>query len=565
MSRPAGTWRTGITTGTCAAAAAAAAATLLAGELAPAQIQVLLPGGEERGVDILNAKMRPDGSATAAVRKYAGDDPDVTDGATIEVTLRPDHENGITFCAGPGVGMVTRAGLQVPPGEPAINPTPRKMIAAAIGDVYSGGVVVTVSIPHGEEIAQKTFNPRLGIKGGLSILGTTGIVRPYCRKAMLDAIDCGLDVARAAGDEVTLVPGNIGLSLARRYFPCRPEQAVEVGNAWGAAIDAAAKRGFARIHIAGHPGKLAKLIDGGWETHSADSETATIPVTRVGQSVLHERFVPCDTTEGMFAALNSKDSAQLAAALGEQIAQAVSNRLEDSAAIEVLLGNMAGEELGRFPASKKNITIIGCGPGGKSYLPADARATAKHQDVLVGPARLLELFDDTDVPQHPLRWAEYNDYLETACRQGTHVGVLVSGDPAVFSAATKLAERFAASIAQVIPAPSSAEVALEKLGLPHTPARHISAHGREPEVSFRELANEQTLVIFGGDRQANVWAGKLGEALGDGWTLYVCENVTLKNESIQRVTATKLQKRQTGSLTLIVLTQENPKPMESNS
>ena len=144
----------------------------------------------------------------------------------------------LPFVAGEGVGTVTKPGLQVPPGEPAINPVPRQMILAAIRDVTARGVRVEISLPGGREIAAKTFNPRLGIEGGLSILGTTGIVRPYCTRALQDALKCTLDVAAACGVTApVLVPGNIGASAARRHFSLREEQVIEAGNEWGFVLD----------------------------------------------------------------------------------------------------------------------------------------------------------------------------------------------------------------------------------------------------------------------------------------------------------------------------------------
>lgn len=221
-------------------------------------------------VPIAYAKRTPGGSV-AAVRKDAGDDPDVTDGMKVVVTLSWSETSDTTFVAGEGVGKVTKPGLQIPPGEPAINPVPREMITQAIREVTDRTVRVEVSIPGGHEVAQETFNPRLGIVGGLSILGTTGIVRPYCKRAMEDAIRAAFDVASACGiAEPILVPGNIGATAATRYTVAE-QQVIEVGNQWGVALDDVASRQFKALMLAGHPGKLAKLIQGDWDTHSSRS------------------------------------------------------------------------------------------------------------------------------------------------------------------------------------------------------------------------------------------------------------------------------------------------------
>ncbi len=248
--------RTGITTGTCAAAAARAAATVLAGLAPPAEVPVELPDGRTIVVPVLRSGVSlpvppgrlhplvPDGTpiaelsgppaaprpplppgdgeisapaATAAVRKDAGDDPDVTGGLEIVATVSWNDGSEVTFSAGEGVGTVTKPGLQVPPGQPAINPVPRRMIVAAVRQVTPRGLHVEIAIPGGGEIAARTFNPRLGIARGLSILGTTGIVRPYCTRALHDALRCALDVAAACGKTApVLVPGAIGAARPGR-------------------------------------------------------------------------------------------------------------------------------------------------------------------------------------------------------------------------------------------------------------------------------------------------------------------------------------------------------------
>src|SRR6266849_1987213 len=196
--------RRGWTTGTCAAAAAKAAyAALLTGEF-PDPVEVTLPRGERPAFSLAVNRTDND-SATAGVVKDAGDDPDVTHGALVLATVRPGKPgSGVVFRAGEGVGTVTRAGLPIPPGEPAINPVPRQMIRQAIAEVAAaasgaGDVEIEIAIPGGEALAARTLNGRLGIVGGLSILGTTGIVVPYSCSAWIYAIHNGIDVARAAG------------------------------------------------------------------------------------------------------------------------------------------------------------------------------------------------------------------------------------------------------------------------------------------------------------------------------------------------------------------------------
>jgi cobalt-precorrin-5B (C1)-methyltransferase len=341
--------RTGITTGTCAAAAAKAAAVVLAGGPAPAEVEVHLPSGQAVRVPVLRVQVDASGiAATAAVRKDAGDDPDVTDGLEIAATVAWQPGDGLTLAAGEGVGTVTKPGLQIPPGEPAINPVPRQMIAAAVREVTPRGARVEIAVPLGREIAARTFNPRLGIEGGLSILGTTGIVRPYCTAALHDALRCGLDVATACGTTAPVfVPGNIGAKAARRHFRLRDEQVIEVGNAWGFVLGLIATYPLDAILILGHPGKLAKLADSQWDTHSARSQGPIESLGRLCQQVLGRPAPDTPTAEGVFAAMQPEERKRLADELARRVRAAVAARIAKPAlGVAVSLVNMASECLG---------------------------------------------------------------------------------------------------------------------------------------------------------------------------------------------------------------------------
>jgi cobalt-precorrin-5B (C1)-methyltransferase len=409
--------RTGITTGTCAAAAARAAATVLAGLAPPAEVPVELPDGRTIVVPVLrtgvsrsspplSASPRPrvpasssqgEGeisapTATAAVRKDAGDDPDVTDGLEIVATVSWNDGGEVTFSAGEGVGTVTKPGLQVPPGEPAINPVPRRMIVAAVRQVTSRGLHVEIAIPGGRQIAARTFNPRLGIAQGLSILGTTGIVRPYCTRALHDALRCAVDVAAACGQTApVLVPGAIGARAARARFVLGDQQLIEVGNAWGFVLDLLPRHPWRALMLVGHPGKLAKLAAGQWDTHSRRSDsptrlladlaqqlssrhadlgsvspfaapawppglTAATGVSSGGHDVSsggrdvspggHAGSADSPTTEGIFAALDDRRRKELGDALAGRIRQVVADRLQAAFPLAVLLVDMSGQTLG---------------------------------------------------------------------------------------------------------------------------------------------------------------------------------------------------------------------------
>ncbi len=314
--------RKGYTTGTCAAAAAKAAAQVLKSgvrsqelasqsgvrsqEGAPAnqrfagaeesgvnrkiEVEIVLPKGE---IVKFEAHIQDVGEdyAVASVIKDAGDDPDVTDGAEIvaKVELKSkvrsqksgvgrDNEKQIFIKGGIGVGVVTKPGLQVPAGEPAINPVPRRMIKDAVKEVLGDATVeVTIEVPDGEKLAEKTFNPRLGIRGGISIIGTTGIVEPMSLEALKATVQCEIDVAVAEfGSQVPKIyfsPGKIGEDALRRIFG--DIRVVQTSNFVGFALQYAKDRGVKEVVFGGHPGKLAKILMGYYDTHSRNSPQAT--------------------------------------------------------------------------------------------------------------------------------------------------------------------------------------------------------------------------------------------------------------------------------------------------
>ncbi len=270
--------RRGWTTGTCAAAAAKAAfAALLTGEF-PDPVAVTLPRGERPSFALAMTR-KDDSAATAGVVKDAGDDPDVTHGALICATVRAGRPGaGVTFRAGPGVGTVTRPGLPIAPGEPAINPMPRRMIRDAIAEVaaaagHDADAEVEISIPGGEALAAKTLNGRLGIVGGLSILGTTGIVVPYSCAAWIASIHQGIDVARAAG--LTHIAGATGANseAAVREFYRLPEIAlIDMGDFVGGMLKYLGRHPVSRLTIAGGVAKMTKLAQGLTDLHSKRGE-----------------------------------------------------------------------------------------------------------------------------------------------------------------------------------------------------------------------------------------------------------------------------------------------------
>lgn len=268
--------RYGFTTGSCAAAAAKAAAYMLLTGNIKENISIITPKGITFDAKIEDI-VRREQYVECAVIKDGGDDPDVTSGAHIVVRVEYGGE-GIDIEGGKGVGRVTLPGLDQPQGNAAINRVPREMIAKEVKEVcdvcdYSGGLKVSVSVPEGEELASKTFNPRLGIEGGISILGTSGIVEPMSSKALIDTIRVELNQKKALGHEfIAVSPGNYGQDFMKNAYDYDLDKSVKCSNFIGETIDMVKEAGFKGMLLTGHIGKLVKVSGGIMNTHSKEAD-----------------------------------------------------------------------------------------------------------------------------------------------------------------------------------------------------------------------------------------------------------------------------------------------------
>ena len=268
--------RRGWTTGACATAATKAALMALWGEGFPDRVRITLPRGERPEFD-LAFRDTGDGWAEAGVIKDAGDDPDVTHGALIKARVE-DADAGVVFAAGEGVGTVTKPGLPLAVGEPAVNPVPRQMMGTVVEEMAkrlgkSPDIRITLSIPGGGRLAAKTWNPRLGIKGGLSILGTTGIVRPFSCAAWIASIHRGVDVARATGQaHVAGCTGATSERVVQALYGLPEHAMLDMGDFAGGMLKYLAKHPVKRVTIGGGIGKITKLAQGAWDLHSKRSQ-----------------------------------------------------------------------------------------------------------------------------------------------------------------------------------------------------------------------------------------------------------------------------------------------------
>jgi cobalt-precorrin-5B (C1)-methyltransferase len=331
--------RRGWTTGACATAAARAAYAALVTGGFPDPVTIRLPGGETPSFPLALKEWNGD-CARAGVVKDAGDDPDVTNGALVIAELRAASAGaGLRFFAGPGVGTVSLPGLPLPVGEPAINPGPRAMIAAALAAVRaSPDAEVTLSIPGGEALAAQTMNGRLGIRGGLSILGTSGIVIPYSCAAWIASIHRGVDVARALGlGHIAGATGRGSEAAVQRLFSLPETALIDMGDFAGGLLKYLRRHPVPRLTIAGGFGKMAKLAEGHLDLHSSQSriEGAALArrLERLAAPAAAIEAVRASASAGQALALLAESWPALAPALAESVA---------AGAREVALATLAG-------------------------------------------------------------------------------------------------------------------------------------------------------------------------------------------------------------------------------
>ncbi len=351
--------RTGFTTGTAAAAATKAALLLLVEGQPPPAVKVGLLTGEWITIAVHTCRLQQEGVAVCTVIKDAGDDPDVTHKAEIGARvswLPPDAAAvKITISGGQGVGRITKPGLEVPPGQPAINPGPRKMITRSAREVLekhglSRGVDIRIFVPRGEQLARKTLNARLGILGGISILGTTGIVKPMSHEAFTATIEAGLSVARASGlGRAVLTTGRRSERFAQAYWSGLPEEAfVQIGDFFKMSLESAAQKGFNQVSLAVFFGKALKMAQAVPHTHAARARLTLDKLSRwaleiTGSRRLGNQLASANTARQAFGILMEKHP-QVIWRVGEKIRDAAggfaAGRLEVQSVIFDYEGNV---------------------------------------------------------------------------------------------------------------------------------------------------------------------------------------------------------------------------------
>ncbi|WP_323783698.1 cobalt-precorrin-5B (C(1))-methyltransferase [Thalassovita sp.] len=336
--------RRGWTTGACATAATRAALMMLWGEARPEKVRITLPRGERPEFAVAGAA-QGDGWAEAAVIKDAGDDPDVTHGALIRARVEASA-GGVEFSAGEGVGIVTKPGLPIAVGEPAINPVPRQMMQATVEEMAARlgqrpDIRITVSVPGGAALADKTWNPRLGIKGGLSILGTTGIVRPFSCAAWIASIHRGVDVARAEGlHHVAGCTGATSEKVVQRLYDLPDGAMLDMGDFVGGMLKYIAKHPVAKVTVGGGIGKITKLAQGARDLHSRRGQ---VDFDLLAQWLDDDRMRHCNTVLQAYDIAGEKLSHMVAGKALEQ----VQSMLPESSIADIVVIDRAGNILAR--------------------------------------------------------------------------------------------------------------------------------------------------------------------------------------------------------------------------
>ncbi|NPV52720.1 MAG: cobalamin biosynthesis protein CbiD [Firmicutes bacterium] len=564
--------RRGYTTGTCAAAAAKAATRMLFEGCPLKEIEVALPAGSSLTLHLIDVKIG-DGYAMCGVVKDPGDDPDVTRGLTIYAEAKhaeakgydkgPGAGNGVSHKmddstrggdstrmadrilvrAGEGIGIVTKPGLKVPVGQPAINPVPMRMIESEVSKVLPEGeaVEITLSVPGGAEVAARTFNPRLGIIGGISILGTTGIVEPMSEEAFRESLALEISQAAASGRKtLVLVPGKTGERAAVEKFGLPHDAVVEMSNFVGFMLEECVRQGISHVLLLGHHGKLGKVSAGIFNTHSrvADCrlEVLAVHAALLGASRhVVAAVMSSNTAEAAVDILRANGLMEVfnvvAKRASERAMEFTGNKLSVGCVLlslsdEVLgfdenAGEMAemlgcpGDVFYKYkaparPARANNKTtrgnakrprcvyVIGIGPGYRDYLLPVARRTAEECDVLVGGKRALELFSYLEGKEK----REIRGNLEEVAtfinekRQTETVGVLASGDPGLYSILGFLCEWVPRNEIEVIPGVSSVQLCCARAKIAWNDLKVISLHGRGPDGLVEAiLANPKVAIL----------------------------------------------------------------------
>lgn len=342
--------RSGYTTGACAAAGVKAALILIFSGKIAEFVEITALDGTKLTIPIKSVEKISDDKIRVEVIKFSGDDPDITDGASILTTVRRISGDKINFLAGIGVGHITKAGLQLKIGEPAINPGPRKLIRNVAAEFDVTGLEVEISIPNGAELAKKTLNPVLGVEGGLSVIGTTGVLRPMSEDAFKNSLVPQIDVAVAEGfDKLIFVPGKIGETIAKRLN--LDGKIIQTSNFIGFMLENAAERNITQIILCGHIGKIVKVAAGIFHTHNriADARLETLAAYSAAEGLIPaeiQRILDANTAEDAIQIINANNLQRVYKKIAERASFRAKRYVFGKIDVKTVLVDYAGNILG---------------------------------------------------------------------------------------------------------------------------------------------------------------------------------------------------------------------------
>lgn len=568
--------RTGYTTGANATAAALAATRALLTQTRQDQVTIRLPGGRQATFALHSCEFGPDFARCSCI-KDGGDDPDVTHRAEIGATVTWTTTPGIVLAGGPGVGTVTKPGLGLEVGGPAINPVPRRMIVGHVGEAAGEvlaergdrGLRVEIWVTRGEELARRTLNPRLGIVGGISILGTTGIVVPYSTAAYRATITQGIDVALAQGaSQLVFTTGGRSERFAQGILRDLPEVAfIQMGEFLGWSLkEAAGRPGVTKVTVLSMVGKLSKVAQGHFLLHVNNSQVAPAFLARLAGEdcgaapAVVEEIAQANTARHIQEICLREGLDCLFQRLCQLAAQRMREEVKAPYAIEAILVDFDGRPLGRaeVPAwsAASTVEIVGILDDGPDSLTLKTLRLVEKAEVLVGGRRHLAFFADHRAEKWPIR-GDLADLARRLAEETRPTVVLASGDPNFYGIAGYLATALGQERIRIHPNVSAMALAFARVKIPWDGAVLHSVHGR-PLDGLADLVRRADKVGLFTDATnspdaigRNLLAAEVG-----GYRAYVCENLGGADEHVVETDLAGLTRQTWAPLNVVILVRE---------
>ena len=561
--------RSGFTTGTAAAAAAGGAATLLLTGRPSESVEVTLPLGEKIRIVIETCRMVGN-SAECTVIKDAGDDPDVTNKAVIGARVWLTNTGGIIIKGGEGVGKVTKPGLEVSVGRPAINPVPLAMIQQEVEEIFAvspkdaKGIVVEIFVPEGEKLAKKTLNARLGIIGGISILGTTGIVYPWSHESYKATIKSALSVAKARGLTLVIVTtGRRSERYAQSLWPEMPEEGfIQIADFLKYSLCEAHRKGFQKVILAVFFGKAIKIAQKFSYTHAKKGAIDMRVVSEwayevTGDQKLSEQIMQANTARHILELIR-KDYPSVISQVGERMVQSAKKFFSSAMCVEGIIFDYNGRILyGSMLKDKimNPVQVIGIGLGPED-LTEKHREIIRNSDVLAGGRRHLRYFEDYP-GEKLLITGNIQSVFEDIKKlmQNKKVVVIASGDPNFYGIGPSLVEYLGEENVVIHPNISVVAAAFSRIKIPWHDATVVSLHGEKPESKVLDaIVNKDKVAVFTDPEKTPAWLAQTLIEIGqDDLQLCVFENLGTPEEHYAWYSLKEIADKEFAALNIVVI------------